>query len=58
MSKETAPTVTVASRELLPLKTTWLVVDAVGFRTKSVLVDVPDDITPQDIHDHASLLFV
>jgi hypothetical protein len=54
---ETAP-VTVASRELLPIKSTWATVDSKGFRTKDVVIDLPDEISPQDLSDNPGLFRV
>jgi hypothetical protein len=54
MAKENAP-VTVAQRELLPIKSTAVTVDVANFRTKSVVVDMDDALTPQDISDNPTI---
>jgi hypothetical protein len=46
---ETTPVPVV--RELLPIKTPTVTVDCRNFRTKDVIVDMPDDLGPQDLKD-------
>jgi hypothetical protein len=55
MPKVETAQVTVASRELLPIKSTAVTIDAKGFRTKDVVVDLPDELSPQDISDNPKL---
>jgi hypothetical protein len=56
MAKETAAPVSVASESsTLPLKPVWFTVDSVGQRTKSVILDCPDEYTPQMIHENPGL---
>lgn len=54
-TKTEAALVPVASRELLPIKTTAVTVDSRNFRTKEVFVDLDDTLGPQDISDNPKL---
>ena len=54
MAKETA-TVATTTREILPIKATAVTADLIGHRSKTVLIDMPDEITPQDISDNPTL---
>jgi hypothetical protein len=56
MPKENAAAVpTAAVRELLPYKSVWLTVDSKGFRSKSCVLDLPDDYSVQDVSDNPKL---
>jgi hypothetical protein len=50
---ETTPVPVV--RELLPIKTPTVTVDCRNFRTKDVIVDMPDDLGPQNLNDNPKL---
>src|SRR5215510_7394119 len=60
MPKENTAAVSVAStvRELLPIKPDAVCPDVVGHYTKSLIINVPDEITPQDISDHPEIFRV
>jgi hypothetical protein len=53
-SETTEPTVT-AAREILPIKSTAVVVDVRNFLTKDVVVHMDDALTPQDLSDSPKL---
>ena len=57
MPKENTAAVAVAStvRELLPIKPNAVCPDVVGHYTKSLIINMPDEITPQDISDHPEI---
>src|SRR5262245_37151372 len=55
MKESSSSPAVVASPEKLPIKSTAVTVDARNFRTKSVVVDMPDEISPNDLHEHPDL---
>src|SRR5262245_35364964 len=56
MPKEnTAPVIVESKPEILPLKSVWAYVDSRGFKSKTVIIDLPDEYTPQIISDNPRL---
>jgi hypothetical protein len=55
MAKETATVAAPTVREILPLKAAAVTTDLIGHRSKTVIIDVPDEISPQDISDNPDL---
>jgi hypothetical protein len=56
MTTKVEPKLAPAFRELLPIKTTAVTLDAnANHRTRSFVVDMDDALTPQDLNDNPSL---
>src|SRR5262245_64518876 len=51
----TAPVIVESKPEILPLKSVWATVDSRGHKSKTVIIDLPDEYTPQIISDNPRL---